>query len=89
MGSNYLMDRASVRESEAFLELDGGNGYKTKWMDTMPLNFTLKKGKRISFMFTLSQWNIADISLRNVWSCKLFPCQLLPKIYFLIGNKVG
>lgn len=30
MGSNYLMDRASVRESEAFLELDGGNGYKTK-----------------------------------------------------------
>ena len=38
------MDRASVRESEAFLELDGGNGYKTKWMDTMPLNFTLKKG---------------------------------------------
>lgn len=30
MGSNYLMDRASVRESEASLEMDGGNGCKTK-----------------------------------------------------------
>ena len=29
MGSNYLMDRASVRESEAFLELDGGDDYMT------------------------------------------------------------
>lgn len=44
MGGNYLMDRASVRESEVFLELDGGNDCKTKWIDTMPLNFTLKKG---------------------------------------------
>ena len=41
--------RISVGDDEKILELDGGDGGTTVWMYLMPLNCTLKNGRKGKF----------------------------------------
>lgn len=42
--------RVSVEDDEKFLEMDGGDGYRTTWVYLMPQNCTLKTVKMINLM---------------------------------------